>query len=107
MRVAMPTVGRRMTKSVDSAGQNDKLSELMDLVKGMTIKQRQLEEALTATTMNATQFEGDRAVKLIGIIQEYATRVDKLDISPKTADEDSKDHVRIQYNVIIVRVLDM
>ena len=43
MRVAMPTVGRRMTKSVDSAGQNDKLSELMDLVKGMTIKQRQLE----------------------------------------------------------------
>ena len=44
--------------SVDS-GQNDKLSELMDLVKGMKIKQRQLEEALTATTVNATQSEGD------------------------------------------------
>ena len=42
--------------SVDS-GQNDKLSELMDLVKGMAIKQRQLEEALTATTVN--QSEGD------------------------------------------------
>ena len=44
--------------SVDSE-QNDKLSELMDLVKGMAIKQRQLEEALTATTVNATQSEGD------------------------------------------------
>ena len=39
--------------SVDS-GQNGKLSELMDLVKGMAIKQRRLEEALTATTVNAT-----------------------------------------------------
>ena len=44
--------------SVDS-GQNDKLSELMDLVKGMTIKLCQLEEALSATTMNAIQSEGD------------------------------------------------
>ena len=77
----------------------------MNLVKGMAIKQRQLEEALTATTVNATQVIC--AVKPTEIIQEYATRVDKLDISPKTADEDSKDHVRIQYNVIIVRVLDM
>ena len=42
-----------------NSGQNDKLSDLMDLVKGMAIKQRQLEEALTATTVNATQFEGD------------------------------------------------
>ena len=41
------------------SGRNDKLSELMDLVKGMAIKQRQLEEALTATTVNTTQFEGD------------------------------------------------
>ena len=43
--------------SVDS-GQNDKLSELMNLVKGMAIKQRQLEETLTATTVSATQSEG-------------------------------------------------
>ena len=41
------------------SGQNDKLSELMDLVKAMAIKQRQLEEALTATTVNATQSKGD------------------------------------------------
>ena len=47
------------------------------------------------------------AVKPYGIIQEYATRVDKQDILPKNTEEDSKDHVRIQYNVIIVRVLDM
>ena len=47
------------------------------------------------------------AVKPTGIIQEYATRAEKQDVSPKTADEDSKDHVRIQYDVIIVRVLDM
>ena len=40
--------------SVDS-GQNGTLSELMDLVKRMAIKQRQLEEALTATIVNATQ----------------------------------------------------
>lgn len=43
--------------SVDS-GQSAKLSELMELVKGMAVKQRQLEEALTATTANATQSEG-------------------------------------------------
>ena len=44
--------------SVDS-GHNDKLSELIDLLKGIAIKQSQLEEALPATTMSVTQSEGD------------------------------------------------
>ena len=101
----------------DAAGtsveQNNKLSELVDLVKGMVKKQRQLEEAPTTTTVNATQSGGDiRRQTNRNFDRNSRVCYTKQHILPETAEcrrakSLSKDHVRIQYNVILVRVLDM
>ena len=44
--------------SSSSLAQADQMSELLDMVNEMAVKQRHLEEALSATTLNATQANG-------------------------------------------------
>lgn len=46
------------SSSLSTPAQPDKLAELVDMVKEMAMKQRNLEEALTATTINAAQGSG-------------------------------------------------
>lgn len=62
--------------------QPDKLSELIDMVKEMAVKQHHLEEAVTSTTINATS-KSVVAVRLDAGM--YVIRVVNQDISPEIA----------------------